>query len=255
MNFCHASALCSDDLHFMAAFHAKKLAELGSPLHNALAWQKFILDFPAAFRTLVKQLHVVEMPLDGSSSRSAVVAPCIAPRSSCDMCDASFHSLRALQAHVRVRHAKRAPVAQFVGTSPICQVCSVPFASRMRLLANLTEKRLRGRRLISCGDVVRKGFVKPVSEGQLAKACAMDRAAHTSARKRGHMQPLAEWPAKRLCSAGFLAAASIAVRASPAFDGSCAPENLLGWTQLRPVKRLRSKSVLDSLLARGEAAL
>ena len=113
---------------------------------------------------------------------------------------------------------------------------------------------------MTCGDVVRSGLVAQVSIESFSKACAADRTARTNARKRGHTQPKAEFPAKRLCTIGSLAhAAGVAKRAfveaaSSSLASEPLPDNLLDWRSLRPTKRLRSKVSPDALFVKGELA-
>ena len=114
---------------------------------------------------------------------------------------------------------------------------------------------------MTCGDVVRSGLVAPVPNESFSKASAADRVARANARKRGRTQPMAGFPAKRLCTFGSLAyAADVAKRtligdASSLLVAEPLPENVLDWRSLRPTKRLRTKASPDALLIKGELAI
>ena len=130
------------------------------------------------------------------------------------------------------------------------------FSSRTRLVAHLAETRARGKRLLTCGAVVRAGLVAQISPEEIAAASRQDRLARSDSRKRGHTQPPAIWPAKRLCSGGTLAVA--AAQAQKRLRDSCAdlvPRNAVDWQALKPTKRIRGKTNLDSLILRSGLAL
>ena len=132
-------------------------------------------------------------------------------------------------------------------------------------IANDYLKCTRGRRLITCGDVVRNGLVDPVSEDAFSKACAQDRKLRNEARKRHLTQPKADAPAKRLRCTGTLALAAVQAKralldsrdyvSAPGdyVQHALIPENLVDWALIRPCKRVRVKSSLDLIISRGEA--
>ena len=125
-------------------------------------------------------------------------------------------------------------------------------------MAHLAEKRVRGKRLLTCGFVVRSGLVDQVPAEIFERAVLNDRLVRSNARKRGQTQPKSECPAKRVCTHGTLASAAIAAK-RVLLDSACdahdpLPENLLDWRALRPTKRLKAKSSLDYLAAKGELA-
>ena len=64
-----------------------------------------------------------------------------------DQCDATFSNWRALAMHQRTRHSRTSASKWFASEHGMCPVCGVGFSSGLRLIAHLTEKRVRcGRR-------------------------------------------------------------------------------------------------------------
>ena len=241
------------DLRFVAAYHNGKLAELGDPVDNASAWLLFMLKFPGAYSALIKNIHVTTMPLDRRKDIVKLCSP--GPlHLACSECSASFYTEKALLAHRRVKHEKHAKTAKYVGRCTLCPVCCTKFASRTRLVAHLAEQRARGQRGTTCGHVIRAGLVRLPSAEDFEHACESDRAKRAHARKRGKTQPLAEWPAKRLKTGGSLANAAEVARKKAIKNGlgDQLPTNILVWSELRPVKRLRTKVAPDDLLAAGQ---
>ena len=244
-----------DDFRLLARFHSPKLDELGDPVSNACAWASFICSYPQEFAALVRKLVLHTMPLDKVVGKISKIES-QASTHKCLQCGAGFQSRKALLTHIRVKHHQCSDTSRVVGVDPVCPVCMTRFSSRTRLLAHLAETRVRGKRVLTCGTVVRAGLVAHISPDDLATARLQDRHARSDSRKRGHTQPLASWPAKRLCSGGTLAAA--AAQAQKRLR-ECLPElvpsNAVDWQALKPTKRIRGKTSLDTLILNSELAL
>ena len=174
----------------------------------------------------------------------------------CAECGEVFPNRKSLLSHTRVKHSRWSDCARAVGPSSCCPVCCMQFSSRTRLIAHLSEIRSRGKRIITCGGVVRAGSVREVPQEAFQKASRDDREARRKARKRGCTQPLSVWPAKRLrCGGSLAAAASEAQSRLRDRAPELVPPNAAEWTQFRPVKRLRMKTSLDEQIALGNMFL
>ena len=139
-------------------------------------------------------------------------------------------------------------VARFVCSSLRCCVCSCLFSTRSRLVARLSETRNRGRRKFTCRDaVLNSGLVSPVTPAEFESAHQADRQLRKDARKRGHTQPLAIRPAKRLKVCSSISAS--AAQAWETLAQSELPTNRLEWKSVPPAKRLRGKTSLDVVIA------
>ena len=145
--------------------------------------------------------------------------------------------------HVRRKHEAVSGVSAYVGKSRRCCVCSTLFSSRTRLMAHLTDKRLRGSRKFNCRQVVlNSGFIEKVDVGEYHEAHLQDRNSRRNARKRGHSQPLSLFPAKRAKAGTSMAMASNECRDE-------FPSNLFDWRRLPPAKRLCKKTSLDDVMS------
>ena len=209
------------------------------PKENAEAWWAFVSEHPGAWAALVRRLHLTSMSLD---------EPCVVRHLAehpdahrCRVCACNFPSERSLQSHIRTKHRNVSDVSRFVGISRRCCVCCTQFSTRTRLVAHLTDNRRRGRRAFTCRDVLRSGFVKEVNEQEFKSAHLHDRELRRQARKRGHTQPHALYPAKRLKVGACCGSVAM----------SCTediPSNRLDWLAVPPAKRLRRKTSLDEII-------
>eukprot|EP00973_Karenia_brevis_P064871 9009635-Karenia_brevis.AAC.1 len=140
-----------------------------------------------------------DTPLDRPASSHA--APLLAGHGHrCTQCDAEFHSARALQSHTRARHNERSPFLQYISSSGVCPICQQVFSTRLRLLAHVSEKRCRGRKKVTCGQLILAGVVDPLPEDQVEAANANDRKLRRAAQRKGSSQPKTLAPAKRRLS-------------------------------------------------------
>ena len=129
---------------------------------------------------------------------------------------------------------------QFLDESLCCPVCMVQFPNVPRALAHLTETRIRGSRPLSCRQVCLSGLVKPASPEAQAKVAAVARAQRKVAKQSGHVTPLARAHAKRPRVGTIVPSAARSTNSRDRF---------FTWEDIRPSKRLRSKTHLDLILA------
>ena len=144
------------------------------------------------------------------------------------------------------RHVKVADISRYVGMSRRCCVCVTLFSTRTRLIAHLSDKRLRGSRVYNCRHVVlSSGFIEPVKEDEYQDAHMLDRENRKTARKRGHSQPLSTFCVKR-AKIGMTMAECMK-RCTENNDE--VPSNFLEWSTVPPNKRVRYKSSADFVMA------
>ena len=173
-----------------------KLAELGDPLQHPYAWELFMRRHPHAWRSLVRLWR--EIPPPGSTSgrdpREPSHTRCRAGEGGpdalshiCELCPAAFSSWRGLAMHRRIAHGSRTDVRRFAGEDAVCPVCSVIFKSRLRLIAHLTEKRIRGSRP-PCGTLL--SHVRPLPAAEVRRLDALDTERRRDAQRQGRSQPV-----------------------------------------------------------------
>ena len=240
------------DLCLLKAFHSPKLDELGDPLSNADAWANFIVAFPNQWKEYIKALNISSSICDskkGDKRNSHIDPPPVALdqlKHVCAVCNAagsgekrsfSFLTSRALQAHERTVHFARNPIKKYIDGSGVCPICKITFASRLRVIAHCTEKRLRGKARVSCNAVLVSGVVPCVSPETLEKLDAFDRKARNAAVANGRTQPIAVWKATRS-----------KLRGAP--DGNCLVD-----VQQPPCKRMRLNKKSPSHMYRICAAI
>ena len=241
------------DLVRMANFHYKKLAELGDPTECAEKWASLILNFPGEWRALVKALSFNSMELDvASKTRSSPGEWGSQPlyEHKCTVCNSTFASLKALQAHERARHRKRTKLASLVGSSKVCPCCHVQFSTRSRLLAHVSEKRIRGARSYSCHTLMSAGLVPAVGTEELNTALAADTAARTEARKAGHTVPISMSLAKRPKTGTSVLEQQRGRKhkLSAGDEVTTLPPNAVFLDELKPLKRVRTKTSQEMIV-------
>ena len=107
----------------------------------------------------------------------------------CDLCPRAFASWRGLAMHERKVHGKQSNVKCFAGADGTCPVCKCQFRTRLRLIAHLTEKRVRGKtRRPPCG--ARLQHRHRLSDHIVANLDALDAEQRRRARKAGKTQPV-----------------------------------------------------------------
>ena len=107
-------------------------------------------------------------------------------------------------------------------------------------MSHLAEKRKRGKRTLCCHDVVLSGRVEPVSTEIATAVLEQARKERNAWRKKGRTNCLVEAPAKRRLAL------------VPDASDVCSPPadcpNAFKWADIRPKKRICTKSSLDIVL-------
>jgi hypothetical protein len=182
------TALVMEDMRKLGRYHLDKLADLGDPAECADRWMSFIIGFPAKWSQLVK---------------SYLSCECWDHRHSCPECRAesgaiwSFASNKALQSHRRRKHGVRPSIRDNVDSFGTCPVCKTIFSSRLRVIAHLSEKRMRGRCAFTCGMKLVEGNYARLPSDYVSSLDGLDRTALTTARRAGRVQPLVRFIAQR----------------------------------------------------------
>ena len=143
---------------------------------------------------------------------------------------------------------KVSDISKYVGKSRRCCVCAILFSIRTRLIAHLSDKRLRGSRVYNCRSVIlSSGFIAPVNDHEYQDAHLQDRESRNMALKHGHSQPLSTFCVKR-AKVGMTMAQCMK-RCTDNNDE--VPSNFLDWSLVHvpPKKRVRYKSSPDSVMA------
>ena len=183
----------------------------------------------------------MDEPKASSNSRSCSSHMCV-------QCELSFASFKALQCHVRIKHVSRSLLNSYVGTSTVCPVCFVPFSNRLRLLAHINEKRKRGKRRLTCNAVLRAGFVKQVSDAEVCIANEEARTLRCKGRKRKLLTAPLMQSAKRVSIRSSLTEHQRDYFALPGENRWSLPSNPFYTESVRPTKRLRTKTSVDSVI-------
>ena len=245
--------LVREDLMQMASCNADKMRELGDPLVNFDAWAEVAKSYPFEWRALVKRCDLTSMNLDATArARSASGEWGSQPvlRHVCAQCNAGFPTFKALESHKRAKHKSRTPLSNLIGSSNVCPCCHTAFSCRARLLAHVSEKRNRGSRQYSCNTILLAGLVQPPSAANLAIAFDEDKEARSAARKSGHTVPLSQSLAKRPRTGSSVLAQQISRKRKLVAGDPVAqlPENAVFLDQLRPKRRLRTKTSQELIL-------
>jgi hypothetical protein len=241
--------LVIDDLNRLRQFHIHKLAELGSPSVSPADWVHLMTKYPFQWKQLVKNLHYSTSEYDLPRATSTLEQNAsVAWKYRCSQCSEAFKSEQGLKQHLRANHKKRTALAVFIGSSSVCPVCLAQFSNRTRLLAHVSDSRNRGSRTLTCHNVLSAKLVAPVSDADLAVAHESDRKLRAQTRKRGRTTPLATSRAKRPRVGTSLAEQQLLYRLLPDAEKYALPSNALQLYELRPRKRLKSKTSQDQVL-------
>ena len=174
-------------------------------------------------------------------------------RHTCTICEAAgrhpcyFSGKPALTTHMRAAHGIRSTVEQFIGSSASCPICRKSFASRVRLLDHVGLTRKRGRRKISCYELLMAGAVPPVPEHELRAA---QEAMHTQtleAKQKGLSHRRSSCPPKRRAPNATVVPPLNCCKGVEYVEPGTAATNALDWAVLRPCKRHRTKTSLELL--------
>jgi len=204
------------DFACLKRFYITKLDEMPDPTMQPHAWTSLINEFPYEWKELVNGYTEYENPctdrvLQSSHGQHEFV---------CSLCATSpaFKNAKALASHIRCKHKVTSPLNKYIDNSGICPVCATNFHSRTRVLAHVSETRVRnksGRK--TCRQILQAGDFPEISESIFADATLASRTERREAQRRGRTHTLAILPAK----------------------GQAATEQ---YSQLRPIKRLRIKA-------------
>ena len=158
---------CSD----LAVALCPKLDALGCPTADWPDWQRFIWDYPQAWKRHVKEF-----------SRCSVTAPEATPSPprafACSECTSRFPSQRALKAHQAAKHGRRRLSSSYIADGR-CPFCTANFHTRLRCLAHVDRGSLR------CRMAMLAGAAPVLTDAQIAAAEANDRAVVAAAKRAG----------------------------------------------------------------------
>ena len=239
-------SLICNELRRLFNFHGAKLDDLGDPVENGERWASFILEYPRAWRELVKSVAYNCMDLDAASKLKSKPGEwgSLPLLHKCSVCNEAFATAKALETHKKAKHKMRAAAAKKVGLSCVCPCCHVQFSSRARLLAHASEKRNRGSRAYTCSTLFASDVVKTVPDDELAVAFANDRSARTTARRAGHTVPISATLAKRPKTGSSVLEQQRCRkrRLAAGLEVTELPNNAVQLDSLAPLKRICTKS-------------
>ena len=171
-----------------------QLGSLGNPLaaDEAKQWFDMIVRYPGEWADLVDRLWFQGRslgaerahPTTGSGGqRDGAYA--------CEVCgERGFRTQKALDQHARVKHGKRCDMNRYVATAS-CPVCGKGFADRLRVIAHLSETRVRARHARrSCREVVLAGGVVQLDDSVVETLDGEARRQRRAARRAGHTRPV-----------------------------------------------------------------
>ena len=117
----------------------------------------------------------------------------------CDKCNAGgFKSAKALQQHARIKRGVVSEIPRLVGDVSVCPVCKTDFRTRTRLMAHLSETRVRSvTRGVSCNALFLASKTAAVDGIALVKLHKVHCNAIKAASIDGHTHQIASLPAKR----------------------------------------------------------
>eukprot|EP00973_Karenia_brevis_P040272 5562845-Karenia_brevis.AAC.1 len=144
--------------------------------------------WPVEWRQLVEQYMVFESVSDQKSKETKHEHDRALPGAwTCEICGPSsgyFKSEKALMSHQRVKHGRCCAAQRYIGREPVCPVCGMRFASRLRAIAHLSEKRMRGKIKKSCYSILISGVLDPIPTETLEKLDENDRLERLAARRQ-----------------------------------------------------------------------
>ena len=244
--------LIRSDLLAFYRFHTSKLSALPDPCTHADIWFHFIRTFPMEWSQLVKSFiyhesHVADgVCVAGANFASNTCCTSVLPELVCNMCGADaprriFKTNKALLAHQRTVHHFRNPIGRYVDGSGVCPACSVDFGSRHRVVAHLSETRVRAKvRYRTCRDRVLEGEFEPLQEDELVQLLVEHRKQARAAYAAGRSHVVAIKPCRRARLGNQFSAGArdhVTVGRGPSQKRTA---NVL--ESVRPLKRLRTKS-------------
>ena len=109
---------------------------------------------------------------------------------SCDTCNPSFASSKALCPHRRARHGHRLAIKDFLH-SATCPCCKLDFRQRLRLIAHVSDSRRP-----KCRDCILQNCT-PLPEATICMLGKQDTILRREAQRSGRAHHIAVLPAKR----------------------------------------------------------
>eukprot|EP00973_Karenia_brevis_P014898 2033769-Karenia_brevis.AAC.1 len=140
-----------DDMRILKQYFTIKLIEMPDPLMQPQAWAVLMTEFPQEWRMLVVEYIDFHSPFT-ERSREEVV-PHLS-RHRCSVCANApvFKHAKALASHMRSKHGVRSDMNKYIGDTGVCPVCGTDFHNRVRLLAHVSDMRVRSKtRRVTCG--------------------------------------------------------------------------------------------------------
>ena len=184
-------ALLLDDLRRLRSLVAT-CSRLGDPEVETAAWRAFVLEAPAAWNAAVATLYFVDSCCDAAASSTEGGGgtrpfPCL-------QCPLSFHSCKARDQHMRIKHGVRCPQRFFAPADATCMLCKTRFGSRLRLLGHLCD-----RRRTKCWDAILGDPVRfpPLAAKTVEALDRADQEQRREAQRCGHSHALAHGPTRR----------------------------------------------------------
>ena len=184
--------LVRDDLRCL---RARVATQLPDPLAHCREWLSFMMscDWVDAvshlfFDSKVGDKVVVE-PVGTNPLTTFRCSLCPAPENL-----TNFLSKKALDSHIRSRHKVKTEVRILAPESGKCMVCKAQFQSRLRLIAHLSDTRVRRDR---CRVKVLSGDIRPLSAATVERLDNVDTMLRREAHRSGRSHPLAVGQARR----------------------------------------------------------
>jgi hypothetical protein len=206
--------LIIEDMRQLQSYHMDKLTDLGDPVLSAHKWHTFIRTYPMEWKVLVRQYttfcsicdrtspspnrpatkHLLS-GMEADATVNLLQWPC--PECAESHITNAYQSNKALQAHRRVKHGSRIDLRSYVDDSGCCPVCRTRFATRLRVIAHLSEQRRRGRCTTTCGQRLYEGQFHRLAPERVKMLDLRDTEARRAARRSGRVQPIVPYAAKR----------------------------------------------------------
>ena len=187
-----------NDMRVLQQFHWSRLSSLGDPCDNASGWWYVKKDFPSEWSELCKTMFSHDDPFDchdGLGSEIQNLDSASPPANTCQVCNRSFKSVRALATHTIHVHKQTSEAAKRIGNVSECPICRVDFRERVRLIQHLH------RREPACCQVFASSF-QFFDVHDEAVQCNIDACSqYRSAKKFGHSRPIAGRPPTKVTEA------------------------------------------------------
>ena len=116
------------------------LLSLPCPGDDSGPWVALMKDDAAKWNSAVSTWFFHDSVCDSRRKRLNSEAP-VANLEACNMCNAAFATVKALQCHQRRVHGTRVRQRYFAEADGVCPACGSSFQSRLRLLAHLCDTR------------------------------------------------------------------------------------------------------------------